>query len=238
MNLVRLLNLLLQPLVGLGVLKIAADVIDLLGEPAPGLRVDRCGSILGNLFAQHLAETFRGVVVRGEAHNRELLGKEIIQGQIAQRRDQFSFRQVAARTKYDHHAGRWGGIRIRRIQIHEWTFCPHACDGFGNSYRPDFFSTCPPNWKRIADKTFPAKSSSPRDVNRWNNDAVRTGAGAVDSTAARIVQRPSPESDTRPEKRSSVGCSSREMAVRSSSHEATTLPRRQTSVMSARLKSY
>src|SRR5216117_842064 len=101
-----------------------------------------------------------------------------------------------------------------------------------------FFSTCPPNWKRIADRTLAAKSSSPRDVNLWNKDAVSTGAGAVDSMAARIVQRPSPESETRPEKRSSVGCSRREMAVKSRSHDATTLPRRHTSVMSARLKSY
>src|SRR6266852_5775949 len=49
---------------------------------------------------------------------------------------------------------------------------------------------CPPNWKRIADNTFAAKSSSPRDVNRWKREAVSTGAGAVDSMAARIVQRP------------------------------------------------
>ncbi len=29
-----------------------------------------------------------------------------------------------------------------------------------------FFSMCPPNWKRIADRIFDAKSDSPRDVNR------------------------------------------------------------------------
>src|SRR6266480_3802363 len=73
----------------------------------------------------------------------------------------------------------------------------------------------------MADRTLAAKSSSPRDVNLWNRDAVSTGAGAVDSMAARMVQRPSPESETRPEKRSSVGCSRREMAVRSRSHDAT-----------------
>jgi len=70
------------------------------------------------------------------------------------------------------------------------------------------------------------------------SEAVSTGAGVVDSIAARTVQRPSPESDTRPEKRSSVGCSRSEMAVKSRSHDATTLPRRQTSATSARLKSY
>jgi len=48
----------------------------------------------------------------------------------------------------------------------------------------------------------------------------------------------SPESETLPEKRSSVGCSRKEIAVKSRSHDATTLPRRQTSATSARLKSY
>jgi hypothetical protein len=44
--------------------------------------------------------------------------------------------------------------------------------------------------------------------------------------AALIVQRPSPESDTRPPKRARDGSSHRALAVRSSSHEAITLPRR------------
>src|SRR5215469_5616169 len=72
----------------------------------------------------------------------------------------------------------------------------------------------------MAERSLAAKSSSPREVKRWKSDAVSTGAGAVDSMAARIVQRPSPESETRPEKRSSVGCSNRDIAVRSSGQEA------------------
>jgi hypothetical protein len=56
--------------------------------------------------------------------------------------------------------------------------------------------------------------------------------GAPSSMAAWMVQRPSPESDTRPEKplRSRLLVSA--LAVRSSSQEPTTLPRRQTSAMS------
>src|ERR1041385_9406450 len=67
-------------------------------------------------------------------------------------------------------------------------------------YWPAFFSMCPPNWKRMAERILPAKSSSPREAKRWKSDAVSTGAGVVDSIAARTVQRPSPESETRPEK--------------------------------------
>ena len=53
------------------------------------------------------------------------------------------------------------------------------------------------------------------------------------SMAAIDVHRPSPESDTRPEKSSRSGESCRAAAVRSSSHEPTTLPRRHTSATSA-----
>ena len=64
-------------------------------------------------------------------------------------------------------------------------------------------------------------------------------AGTPSSIAALIVQRPSPESETRPAKLREVRVArASAMAVRSSSHDATTLPRRQTSAMSARLRSY
>src|SRR5260370_307089 len=56
--------------------------------------------------------------------------------------------------------------------------------------------------------------------------------------AALIVHRPSPESETRPANADNVGSVSSAPAVRSSSHEAITLPRRQTSATSRRLKSY
>ena len=63
-------------------------------------------------------------------------------------------------------------------------------------------------------------------------------AGTPSSIAAIAVQRPSPESETRPAKSSRSGELASADAARSSSQEATTLPRRQTSVTSARLKSY
>src|ERR1700733_12685897 len=103
---------------------------------------------------------------------------------------------------------------------------------------PDVRSTCPPNWKRIAESSLLAKSLSPREVKRWNSAELNTGTGVPSSIAAEMVQRPSPESETWPENFSSVGSSSNEIAVRSSSQDATTLPRRHTSVTSAKLKSY
>src|SRR6266480_4113622 len=42
LKLVSLFNLLFQPFVGLGVLKISPDVIDSLGDPVPELQVDSC----------------------------------------------------------------------------------------------------------------------------------------------------------------------------------------------------
>src|SRR5207244_1918150 len=78
MKLVSQFNLLFQPLVGLGVLKIAPDVVDSLGDPVPELQVDRCGSVPGNLFAQHLAEAIRGVVIISEVIIRDGFGHNIV----------------------------------------------------------------------------------------------------------------------------------------------------------------
>jgi len=53
-----------------------------------------------------------------------------------------------------------------------------------------------------------------------------------------VVQRPSPESETRPAKPASVGSLASAAAVRSASHEAITLPRRHNSAISGKLRSY
>ena len=60
------------------------------------------------------------------------------------------------------------------------------------------FSSWPPNCLRIAESTLSAKSASPREVKRSYSAVVRTGAGTPSSIAAIEVQRPSPESETRP----------------------------------------
>ena len=51
----------------------------------------------------------------------------------------------------------------------------------------------------------PANSASPRELKRSYSAAVRTGAGTASSMAALIVQRPSPESETRPANFERVG---------------------------------
>src|SRR5206468_10328429 len=90
-----------------------------------------------------------------------------------------------------------------------------------------FFSACPPKPKRIAESTRFWKSASPREAKRSKSAAVSTWAGTPSSLAAAIVQRPSPESETRPANLSRAGLCTKAAAVRSRSQEATTLPRRQ-----------
>jgi hypothetical protein len=63
-----------------------------------------------------------------------------------------------------------------------------------------------------------------------------SGHGLVDGGFDRPA--PSPESDTRPANGERAGSATRAVAVRSSSHDAITLPRRHTSAMSGRLSSY
>ncbi len=50
----------------------------------------------------------------------------------------------------------------------------------------------------MAERTLPANSASPREENRSKSAEASTGAGTPVSTAACSVQRPSPESETRP----------------------------------------
>ena len=57
----------------------------------------------------------------------------------------------------------------------------------------------------MADRSLFWKSASPRELKRSYSAVVSTGAGTASSIAALIVQRPSPESDTRPAKLASAG---------------------------------
>ena len=91
-------------------------------------------------------------------------------------------------------------------------------------------STWPPNLKRIADSRRSPNVWSWRERKRTWSAADRTSAGTASSIAAWMAAGPPrPRSD-------SVSSSASAIAVRSSSQEETTLPRRQTSAMSARSK--
>src|SRR6516164_11318045 len=96
-----------------------------------------------------------------------------------------------------------------------------------------FFSAWPPNSERIADRTLPVNAPMSRDSNRSYSDAAMTEAGTPSSTAASTVHRPSPESDTRPLNMSRSGDLANAAAVRSTSQELTTEPRRHTSATSS-----
>ena len=123
--------------------------------------------------------------------------------------------------------------RIERSVSNEFN-CP---DLSANAYA--FFSRCPPNSYRIADSSLSANSSSPRELNRSYKAAVSTGVGTPFINAC--FHRPAPFTGI--QKRGhwnfdSCGSSISAAAVRSSSHDAITLPRRHTSLTSARSKSY
>src|SRR5580692_4138433 len=105
----------------------------------------------------------------------------------------------------------------------------------GNQF---FFSLWPPNSDRSAERILSANSPLRRDSNRSYSESVMIGAGTPVSTAAATVQRPSPESDTRPSKSLRSGERARASAVRSTSHDPTTEPRRHTSATSATSISY
>src|SRR5260370_11115203 len=100
------------------------------------------------------------------------------------------------------------------------------------------FSRWPPNSKRIADNNLSAKSASPRELNRSKSAELSTCTGTASSIAAVMVQRPSPESDTRPPNSARCGLLRSALAGIFRRHEAITLPRRQTSATDGRVKTY
>ena len=89
----------------------------------------------------------------------------------------------------------------------------------------------------MAEAILSATAPLPREEKRPYSAALSTGAGTASSIAAWIVQRPSPESETRPANFARSGLSASACAVRSSSQELITLPRRQSSAIPARSKS-
>jgi hypothetical protein len=85
---------------------------------------------------------------------------------------------------------------------------------------------------RIADSIFSAKLRLACDRNHLYSAIVTAGHGTPASTAASTVKHSSPESATRPSTVASVGSCASTWALRSSSREEITLPRRHTSAMS------
>ena len=92
------------------------------------------------------------------------------------------------------------------------------------------FSSCPPNCLRIAESSLSAKSASPRELKRSKRAAVEhVGRHALVDRGGDRPAALARVGDAARRSRRGRGSSCSAAAVRSSSHDAMTLPRRQTS---------
>ena len=102
-----------EPRVRSRILQRAADVVDALPQPRPqrGSRGSRL--VRFHRFVEVRAEGLSRVVARGEADDGEMLGQQVVPGEVVQRGDELALGQIAARAE-DHHHARIGGIACRR----------------------------------------------------------------------------------------------------------------------------
>src|SRR6185369_1720837 len=200
---------LFEPLVSGGLAVVAVDVAQQLGELGEGVGVG-AAAVLGDALPRTFDEL---VAIPAGARNADHRhGHPAALHQALQGGEDLLVGEVAGGAEEDE------GVRLRALLGH---------------YLASFFSTCPPKPKRMAESTRFWKSSSPREAKRSKRAAVSTCAGTASSMAAASVQRPSPESATLPAKSPRSGLLASAAAVRSRSHEVTTLPRRQSSATSA-----
>src|SRR5207249_4799676 len=189
---------------------LAADVAEAVAELREGRLVDPAVPL--HTLARPRPELLERPIRPGDADHRDV--EPAASRHRMQRREDLLVDEVAA--------GAEEGERVR----------------MGGAHVPCPFSRWPPNSYRMADSSRSWNSASPREAKRSKSAAARTCAGTASSIAASSVQRPSPESDTRPAKRASVGSLASASAVRSRSHEANTLPRSHTSAILAWIRSY
>src|SRR6185437_16870972 len=192
---------------GSRIVVVAVDVVQQVDQPRDMVRRNVDASVL-EAVARAPLELIQRPDGLGDADDRA--GKPLVTHQRMKRGENLLVREIAGRPEED---DRVGGL------------VAHAPSAG--------FSTWPPNSKRSAESNLSAYSAWPRELKRENRAELMTGAGTPSSIAACNVQRPSPESDTRPAKFSRFGLFRNALAVRSSSHEPTTLPRRHTSATCA-----
>ncbi len=104
-----------KPLIRIGVIEIAFDVVDPLLKPIPAFQIDLRRRVLRDFVGQRLAEIFGRRVVGGKTDNRELLGQHAVIRKIDQRRNQLALGQVAGGAEYDHDIRH--RLHIRRVVI-------------------------------------------------------------------------------------------------------------------------
>src|SRR4029453_971164 len=213
--------------------EVGRDVAHPLGEPLPGLVAELVPAELLDGALQPFAELVVGLPGAGDAHDAELLRQQPPQRERVERREELAPGEVPGGAEDDQRA------RLRRA-LQPQPFEQRVLDRWlrGLGHCSGLFSRWPPKALRIAERTRLPQSASPREAKRSNSDAARTGAGTPVSTADCTVQRPSPEPLTRPAQSSRFGASCSACAVRSSSHDETTEPRRQSSATAATSRSY
>src|SRR5205823_5369730 len=179
-----------------------------------------------DLVGRVLAERLVGQVVPRRSHDGKTCGQGALLGEVVQRRQQLAAAEVARGAEDDH--DRRVGDAIVVETLREWIrgfFDPHF------SAAASLTTAWPPNCARIIASIRSPNVFSIRLRNRANSDSAITGVGTDSSMAASTVQRPSPVSSTQPLMLVSSGSWDRPRAIRSSSHERTTLPVRQASAM-------
>src|SRR5215471_17168688 len=208
----------------------------MLGRPGPVGRARREGRRVGAVrrdraeLVHGLARVLHEVRVGQRARRRRGADDPVLVGQQPGARQVVEPRQELALGEVPGRAEQHDDVVVRpRVRTHS---------GRARRRGHFFFSACPPNSERSADRIFPVNAPLSRDSNRWYSEAEITGDGTPSSTEASTVQRPSPESDTWPLKPSRSGDLANAAAARSTSQDETTEPRRHTSATSPTLISY
>src|SRR4051812_13800673 len=204
-------------------------------ELVPHVLAELVAGVLLDGLLHVLAEALVVLLGAGDADDGEPRRQEPPQHERVQRRHQLLVGQVAGRAE-DHEGARIRGAPQRQALLERVDLLLLRLRRRGHC--SGLLSRWPPKPFRIAERTRLPQSASPRDAKRSKSDDTSTGAGTPSSTAASTVHRPSPESLTRPAYSSRSGDACSACAVRSSSHEVTTEPRRQTSAIAATSSSY
>src|SRR4051812_33826181 len=158
-------------------------------KPFPHDVVDALDLVrLRQRLVHRLAEGIVSAALARGAEHGEVFGQEAFLRELIDRRHQLAPGQVTHRAHDDHRA--W--VRAHALRDRDRDARP---DGDASRH---FFTACPPNSLRSAAMTLPEYVSSCRDRNRISSESVMTGAGTSRSIASCTVQRPSPESETKP----------------------------------------
>ena len=189
-----------------GVLWIGLDAGDAFQKAGCDLVVHRAGGVLAQALHQAVAQGVVRGALAGDADHAEFVGQQSGGFKIIERGHHQPVRQVAGGAE-DHEGA---GVRLllvgKRALI--WEGVCHERPAFGLTMSGAFCragsgcccgSLWPPKPARIAERIFSAKVCSLRERKRANKAAVSTSAGTASSIAALTVQRPSPESSTKPE---------------------------------------